>query len=152
MSTEIATHGEPGPSGTRGSVGKARELGMGYNLGHFHTPRRRSLLARLWDHIRGRKVSFDFESGDIYAGFAASMQYKYSEHPSKWGDSQILMYEHGAREHVTLGELAHYCMMDVHCESEAWRVAKIIYEQPAARLDEGNRIVYDSWYWTGRTK
>ena len=140
---EIATHGEPAGEGRRG----AARAGAYVILGHSHNPTP-PFWRRMWLRLRGK-----WPRRYYVAGYSLpSIKY---ENPTAWAHGQVLAYRQGVGRQIHLDfetysaePLKQYCAADV----EAERRLHIVFTQPAARFDETGSLVYDSWYWTGRSK
>ena len=77
--TEIGNHGEPGPTGVRGTpLGRFQaQRRRGIVLGHSHVPYRPGLLKRLWLRLRGKYPPRYHVAGSLYyvreTGYSTTM-------------------------------------------------------------------------------
>ena len=79
---ELGMHGHRGPNGARGSIKSFSNIGVKSVIGHSHTP--------------------GIENGAYQTGTSTALRLEYTEGPSSWIHSHVVIYANGKRSHINI--------------------------------------------------
>lgn len=79
---ELGMHGHRGPNGARGTLKSFSSIGVKSITGHSHTP--------------------GIENGAYQTGTSTNLRLEYTEGPSSWLHSHVVIYANGKRSHINI--------------------------------------------------
>ena len=79
---ELGMHGHRGPNGARGTLKSFSSIGVKSVTGHSHTP--------------------GIEGGAYQTGTSTNLRLEYTQGPSSWLHSHVVIYANGKRSHINI--------------------------------------------------